>query len=195
MRHFLRKGLGRFFCCWAMVVVYVLCRPEACNAAVGINPPPPPPPPTPTPDFTIALFASPAGAGSVWAPSFFGMSNDTARVIAEPRPWMVFDYWSENGALVSTQANYIFQLTSNRSLVGNFSPLYPGKCTVSLAASPPGAGAVLMPWHDAEYYITEPAWVDLWYAANGFAFFNWTIDGVAAGNSTDLRFNVTSNCT
>ena len=55
-----------------------------------------------------------------------GLYNEGTAVIATvvPNPGYVFANWTENGTVVSTNANYAFDLEGNRTLVANFTAQY-----------------------------------------------------------------------
>ena len=190
MRHFFRKGVGRFVYCGAVSVCCILCA-RAGRASVVFGPPPPPPP------VVVSLSVSPENAGTVSASSLTGSYWSMITVTAIPHNWMVFDNWSSPwpyNAVVSTNSTDVFQFGFGLSLIANFRPLYPGRCMVSTAVSPADAGTVQMS-HGPEYYMTEPASVSVSGEAPGFAFCNWTIDGIEVGGSRTLTLPVTSNCT
>jgi|SRR5436309_8706933 len=81
------------------------------------------PPVPPAPNFTIAASASPAAAGTAGGAGSYP-SNSPCTLRASPNPGWGFQKWTENGAQVSTSANYTFTVRSNRTLVANFIPAY-----------------------------------------------------------------------
>ncbi|MDD3742066.1 MAG: T9SS type A sorting domain-containing protein, partial [Lentimicrobiaceae bacterium] len=72
-----------------------------------------------TQTFTIIATASPVEGGTVTGAGNYAY-NQTATLIATPAENFDFLTWSENGDVVSTNAEYTFIVTSDRSLVANF---------------------------------------------------------------------------
>ena len=78
----------------------------------------------------ITVIANPAGGGTVsGGGSFEGGQNCT--VTATANEGFVFLYWSENGAIVSTDASYSFIVGGDRNLVANFASENPDPITFS----------------------------------------------------------------
>ncbi|MFO1512652.1 MAG: hypothetical protein U1F83_07030 [Verrucomicrobiota bacterium] len=73
------------------------------------------------PAFTINTSASPSYGGTVSAGGTFN-SNSVVLVSATPIAGFSFVNWTAFGTQVSTQANYSFNLQSDRTLVANFTP-------------------------------------------------------------------------
>lgn len=71
--------------------------------------------------FTVTTSVAPSYGGSASGDGTFN-SNALVMATAVPNTGFVFVNWTESGALVSTSANYSFNLTANRSLVANFTP-------------------------------------------------------------------------
>ena len=69
--------------------------------------------------YTINLSANPSNGGSVTGGGTFNQGA-TCTVHAAANNGYSFTNWTENGAQVSTNANYSFTVTSNRNLVANF---------------------------------------------------------------------------
>ena len=128
--------------------------------------------------FTISLSANPADAGTVTGDGTYDYGT-LCTVTATPNQRSIFENWTENGIVVSTEASYTFNVTANRDLVANFGmPMI--EITVSVdpteAANISGAGTY-------EYGAT----VTLILARNeDWAFQNWTEDGIEV--STDMVY-------
>jgi hypothetical protein len=82
-----------------------------------------------TPAFTIAVSASPAGAGSLSGAGRYP-SGSNVTVSERPGANVTFVNWTENGSVVSTSSSYNFTATADRNLVANFI------VTPRIAASP-----------------------------------------------------------
>ncbi|GAB1404484.1 hypothetical protein MASR1M74_16630 [Lentimicrobium sp.] len=72
-----------------------------------------------TQTFTIIATASPVEGGTVTGAGNYTY-NQTATLIATPAVGYEFVNWTENGDVVSTDSEYTFTVTSNRTLVANF---------------------------------------------------------------------------
>ena len=73
------------------------------------------------PAYTVAAGVSPSYGGAASGSGTFN-SNSVVTVSATPIAGFRFVRWSEFDSLVSTQANYTFNLTADRNLVANFTP-------------------------------------------------------------------------
>ena len=71
------------------------------------------------PIHTIAATAAPVDSGTI---SNHGLYPEgaAAPLVATPNPGYAFVNWTENGAIVSTNSNFTFTVTGNRTLVANF---------------------------------------------------------------------------
>ncbi len=72
--------------------------------------------------YTIAATANPAEAGSVSGTGDY-TQGETATLIATSNAGWMFQSWTENGTVVSTNSIYSFSVNSNRTLVANFTEL------------------------------------------------------------------------
>ena len=71
--------------------------------------------------YTIAVSASPTNGGSVTGGGTY-QQGQYCTVHAEANSNYTFTNWTENGSQVSTNANYTFTVTGNRTLVAHFAP-------------------------------------------------------------------------
>jgi hypothetical protein len=72
-----------------------------------------------TPSYTIAVSASPTGAGILTGAGRYP-SGTNVTVVARANSNFAFANWTENGAVVSTSPSYSFTATADRNLVANF---------------------------------------------------------------------------
>lgn len=70
-------------------------------------------------NYTISVSANPSGSGTVTGGGTF-QQGYTCTVKATANSGYTFSKWTENGNQVSTNANYTFTVTGNRTLVANF---------------------------------------------------------------------------
>ena len=71
--------------------------------------------------YDIALFSSDETMGSVAITQLPDCETGICKVKATPFSGYQFDYWMENGAQVSTEAEYSFEATADRTLTAYFS--------------------------------------------------------------------------
>jgi len=69
--------------------------------------------------YTVTLSSNPPAGGN---PTGGGQFNSGDQVTVKPNPnsGYIFNNWTENGTIVSTDPNYSFTITSNRPLVANY---------------------------------------------------------------------------
>ncbi|MDR1527820.1 MAG: hypothetical protein LBS46_09185 [Dysgonamonadaceae bacterium] len=115
--------------------------------------------PTPT-QYTITLVANPSNGGTVSGGGTFD-AGTTRVVVATPADGWRLVNWTENGNVVSTDANYSFTLNGNRTLQATFEVIPPQTWKVSFTVNVPDAQILLG---------------DRTQAAG-----NYTFEGVAAG--------------
>ena len=130
---------------------------------------------------TITTIASPAPGGSISGGGAFGNGLATT-LSAIPNPGYAFVGWSENGALVSTNAAYPIMVSTNRTLSAIFDPTF----TVTVAASPAAGGTV----SGAGTYLARANVSAVTTPNPGYAFVNWTAGGVAVCATTNYTFTL-----
>ena len=140
------------------------------------------------PNYTIAVSANPSSGGTVTGSGTF-TQGQSCTVTATTHSGYLFTNWTENGTVVSTNANYTFTVNSDRSLVANFSmiPSY----TITVSADPNNGGTVL----GGGTYL-EGAICALTASPNtGYIFVNWTKNGAVVSSNPSYSFTVTGNAT
>lgn len=111
--------------------------------------------------------------------------NSAATVSATAAPGFKFSKWLVNGVSVSTAKNYSFTVTDDRALTAKFKPVY----VVNVSVAPPSGGQVEV---DAAYEFGEIAKLKA-VAEPGYAFVNFTQNGVPVSTAWDFSFTVTGN--
>jgi len=91
-----------------------------------------------TAPFEITVSANPAEYGAVTGGGSFNYGADVT-VSAVANANFQFLNWTENGAVVSTAANYTFMVQGARNLVANF---VPSTVEITLSANPPDGGTL-----------------------------------------------------
>ena len=140
-----------------------------------------------TQQYTISVTASPTNGGAV---SGGGTYNQGASctVHATANSGYSFVNWTENGTQVSTNANYTFTVTGNRSLVAHFQAQQQ-QYTISVSANPSNGGSVT---GGGTYNQGTTCTVHA-TANSGFTFTNWTENGTQVSTNANYSFTVTGN--
>ena len=137
--------------------------------------------------YTVTANANPAAGGSVTGAGSYTYGQ-TVTLNATANTGYSFINWTENGTEVSTNTQYSFDATANRTLVANFQI---NTYTISASASPVAGGTV----NGAGYY-THGQNVTLSTTANtGYNFVNWTENGTAVSTNATYSFTATDNRT
>lgn len=140
------------------------------------------------PDYTIAVSANPSSGGTVTGGGTF-TQGQSCTVTATTHSGYLFTNWTENGTVVSTNANYTFTVNSDRTLVANFTviPSY----TITVTADPNIGGTV----SGGGTYL-EGALCALTASPNtGYIFVNWTKNGAVISSNPSYSFTVTGDAT
>lgn len=131
------------------------------------------------PVYTIAASASPAEGGTVTNTGLYP-ENSAAPLIATPNAGYAFANWTENGALVSTNPNYTFTVTADRTLVANFS----AGSLITVTSSPVNGGTTE---GGGSFVNGSSVTVQAQPAAN-YVFFNWTENGAPVSTNASYTF-------
>jgi uncharacterized repeat protein (TIGR02543 family) len=137
----------------------------------------------------IALSADPADAGTVsgGGPIFPG---EMVTVTASANTHYTFANWTENGTVVSTDGEYSFEATADRTLVANFT-LDSGAVAIKLSANPAAGGQV----SGGGAVITGETVTVTASAKIGYTFANWTENGTVISTEMSFSFAATENRT
>ncbi|MFA7418080.1 MAG: Ig-like domain-containing protein [Melioribacteraceae bacterium] len=137
--------------------------------------------------YVISLSSNPLAGGTT---SGGGTINScaSATVIATPNSGYSFTNWTEGGTIVSTNTNYTFTVSGNRTLVANFTL---NTYTVSLSSNPLAGGSTngagTFNWGTS---VTVTATPNV-----GYTFTNWTENGTAVSTNANYTFTLTGNRT
>ena len=137
------------------------------------------------PNYTITLFSNPTSGGTATGGGSYEQGQ-SCMVSATPNLGYTFINWKENGNVVSTNANYTFTVTSDRTLVANFTLQ---SYTISVSANPSNGGSVS---EGGSYNYGQSCTVHA-TANTGYIFNNWTINGSVVSTNANYTFTVTSN--
>ena len=138
--------------------------------------------------YSISATANPTEAGNITGDGEYPYGQ-TVTLNAIAAPGYSFINWTENDAVVSTDAEYSFTATASRTLVANFETI---TYTITAIANPVEGGTV-----SGADSFTYGASCTLTASANtGYQFVNWTgSDGSVVSSNASYSFTVTSNST
>lgn len=105
--------------------------------------------PDPAPHSAVDTTASPTLGGTAGGDGVY-TNGTTATVIALPNAGYRFVNWTENGAVVSTTATYMFTNIVNRSLIANFVP-----APILTVVRQPGAIVLTWPTNFQDYTLQQ----------------------------------------
>ena len=139
------------------------------------------------PIYTINVSASPSNAGTVSGGGSF-QQGQSCTVTATAATGYTFLRWTENGSQVSTNANYTFTVSGNRTLVAQFQAQ---GYTISVSANPANGGTVS---GGGSYNYGQSCTVTA-TAATGYTFLRWTENGNQVSTNASYTFTVSGNRT
>ena len=135
--------------------------------------------------YTINVSANPSNGGTVSGSGTYTYGQ-SCTVVATANTGFTFTNWTENGNLVSTNANFTFTVTGNRNLVANFST---NAHTITAIAEPSDGGTI----RGAGNYEYGASCTLTATANEGYNFVEWTKDGVQVSTDASYTFTVTAS--
>ena len=138
-------------------------------------------------NYTVSVSANPTNGGTVAGGGTY-QQGQSCTVTATAANGYTFLRWTENGQQVSTNANYTFTVTGNRTLVAQFQQQ---NYTISVSADPTAGGTVT---GGGAFHYGDNCTVNA-TANNGYAFINWTENGNVVSTNANYSFSVTGNRT
>ena len=142
-----------------------------------------------TQQYTVNVSANPTIGGSVTGGGTYNQGQ-SCTVTATPNAGYTFTNWTENGNVVSTNRNYTFTVTGNRTLVANFQA-QPQNFNITVSANPSNGGSVA---GGGTYQQGQSCTVTA-TANTGYAFANWTENGNVVSTQANYTFTVNGNRT
>jgi len=137
--------------------------------------------------YSISASANPAEGGTTTGAGDY-THGEMVTMGATANAGYAFVSWTENGSVVSNTASYVFQATTDRTLVANFEAV---TFTINASANPEEGGTVT---GTGNYAYGQD--ITLTATANeGYAFVNWTENGVVVSSDAEYSFTVTNNRT
>ncbi|MBR1515007.1 MAG: T9SS type A sorting domain-containing protein [Bacteroidales bacterium] len=142
-----------------------------------------------TQNYTISVSANPTNGGTVTGGGTY-QQGQICTVHANANSGYTFTNWTEGGNVVSTNADYTFTVTGNRTLVANFQA-QPQNYTISVSANPTNGGTVT---GGGTYQQGQSCTVTA-TPATGYTFLRWTENGNQVSTNASYTFTVTGNRT
>lgn len=137
--------------------------------------------------YTISVSSDPSNGGSVSGGGTYEQGQ-SCTVSATANAGYTFTNWTENGSVVSSNANYTFTVSSNRTLVAHFAAQ---TYTISVSGDPSNGGSVS---GGGSYNYGQSCTLTA-TPASGYTFVNWTKNGTVVSNSATYTFTVTGSGT
>ena len=142
-----------------------------------------------TAQFTVAMSSNPLLGGTTTGAGSFN-SGASVTVSAVNNLGFTFTNWTEGANIVSTNANYTFNLDANKTFIANFTPVT-AKFTVALSSIPLLGGTTT-----GGGSFNSGASVTIGAVANlGFTFTNWTEGANIVSTNASYTFNLNANKT
>jgi len=142
-----------------------------------------------TTQYNVTVSANPTNGGTVTGGGTYNQGQ-SCTVTATANNGYTFTNWTENGMVVSSNANYTFTVNNNRNLVANFQT-QPQNYTITVSASPRDGGTVT---GGGTYQQGQSCTVSA-TANTGYTFTNWTENGNVISTNASYTFTVTGNRT
>ncbi|MCF7789333.1 MAG: putative Ig domain-containing protein [Prosthecobacter sp.] len=131
--------------------------------------------------------AAPVGAGTTTGDGSFDVGAN-ATVSAAPAAGYLFQNWTDNGQIVSTDSSYTLAMDVNHSLVANFVPDVM-QWSVTTSASSAAGGTTT-----GDGLVNDGASTTVTATANaGYGFTNWTEGAAIVSTSASYTFNATAD--
>lgn len=138
--------------------------------------------------YSITVSANPSNSGTVLGGGSYN-HGQSCMVIATSADGYTFTNWTENGNVVSTNANYTFTVSSNRTLVANFEEQLSDTYNINVSPNPSIGGTVT----GGGTYMGDEQCTVTATANEGYTFINWTEDGDVVSTNASYTFIVTGN--
>ena len=139
-------------------------------------------------NYNISVSANPTNGGTVSGGGTY-QQGQSCTVTASANNGYTFTNWTENGNVVSTQANYTFTVTSNHTLVANFTQ---HQYTITTLVDPSQyAGEA----QGGGTYTYGQSCTLTAIPCNPYVFVNWTKNGIVVSTNPTFTFTVTESAT
>ncbi len=140
--------------------------------------------------YTISISANPQAGGVVSGGGTFEYGQSCI-LTATANSGYTFTNWTEGGDVVSSNSNYTFMVTGNRTLKANFTQQASQNYSISVSANPSDGGTVS---GGGTYQQGQSCTVSA-AAATGYTFLRWMENGSQVSANATYTFTVTGNRT
>ena len=140
------------------------------------------------PSYTVGTSVAPTAGGTTSGGGSF-VSATSATVTATANAGYFFVNWTENGAQVSTNASYTFNVTANRTLVANFSVIGSVIRAITTSVSPANSGTTT----GGGSYGDGTSVTVVATAAPGYKFSKWKQGGSNVSSTSSYTFTATAD--
>jgi len=135
--------------------------------------------------YTVVLSSNPLLGGTTSGGGIFN-SGTVVTVSATPNPGFTFTNWTEGVDIVSTNANYLFTIDGNRTLVANYNAI---PYTVSVSSKPLLGGVTTGSGiFNSGTLVTVKATPNV-----GYTFTNWTEGLIVVSSVANYQFTISGN--
>ncbi|MFA5656229.1 MAG: ice-binding family protein, partial [Dysgonamonadaceae bacterium] len=139
--------------------------------------------------FNVMLSSNPPNGGTTTGGGTYN-SGTSVTVKAVANTGYTFKNWTEGANIVSTDADYTFNITTNRALVANFEA-DSQQFNVALSSNPSNGGTTTGGGsYNSGASVTVKA-----VANTGYTFTNWTEGGNPVSSNANYTFTITGNRT
>lgn len=135
------------------------------------------------PVYAVTVVANPPEGGDPEADPFYEL-NELAKLKSKSLPGWSLVSWTQNGVVVSTDVNFLFNVTGNRDLVANYARGH----RMDLVADPKTAGNVA----GAGVFETGASVTVTAEARPGYIFLDWAELGVPVSSDASYTFTSTT---
>ena len=140
-----------------------------------------------TSDYTITAIAEPSNGGTISGAGTYTQGS-TCILSAMPSSGFVFEHWTRNGLVVSTEPSYSFIVIQSNTYVAHFTQ-NANQATITATAEPIEGGSVS---GGGTYELGDDCTLNA-IAAVGYEFIEWTRDGSTVSTEAIFSFSVTGN--
>ena len=141
-----------------------------------------------TTQYTVSVSANPEDGGTVEGGGTFDQGA-SCTVSATANEGYDFINWTESGNVVSTDAEYTFNVTANRTLVANFEEQVVETFTITATANPTEGGTIT----GAGTFNQGESCTLTATPATGYNFVRWTKNGTQVSTNPSYTFTVTES--
>lgn len=138
--------------------------------------------------FNISASVAPADSGTVTGAGSYP-EGASASLVATPNIGYAFANWAVAGSVISVSPNLNFLVTSNRTLVANFTSVGNGSNTVSIVSTPANGGTTT----GSGAYATGSSVTVTAVASPGYKFSKWVENDVAFSTSASYNFTLNTD--